>query len=98
MEHTATIVAQTQQTKPEALAIIAAALKIPVTGVATAHSYIRLARGGRVEVEIPKFGESLPLTIDVYSRRSAAEARASAQNVLELVATATGWQIEHLHA
>ncbi|MBB5639751.1 hypothetical protein [Cryobacterium roopkundense] len=97
MEYSATIVAQTYQTKPEALAIIAAALALPVTGTATAHSYISLARGGRVEVEIPKFGESLPLAIDVYSRRSAAEARTSAQNVLEILTTATGWQIEHLH-
>jgi len=97
MEHAATIVAQTHQTKPEALAIIAAALKLGVTGAASAHSYISLPRGARVEVEIPKFGESLPLTIDVYSRRSAADARATAQNVLQVLATATGWQIDHLH-
>jgi len=96
MEHSATIVAQTHQTKPEALAIIAAALELPVTGAATPHTYIALGRGCRLEVEIPKFGESLPLTIDIYSRRSAAAARLSAQNVLDVLTTATGWQIEHL--
>jgi len=97
MTFTATIVAQVQRTKPEALWAIAAALGTEITGATGANAYIALPDGGRVEVEIPKFGESLPLAIDVVDPRGEAEARASAQNVLHLLEQSTGWQIDHLH-
>ena len=97
MTFTATIVAQVQRTKPEALWAIATALNTKVEGPSGANAFIALPDGGRVEVEIPKFGESLPLTIDVIDARSQAAARASAQNILDLLEQSTGWQIDHLH-
>jgi hypothetical protein len=97
MTFTATIVAQVQRTKPDALWAIATALSTEVTDSTGAHAYIALADGGRVEVEVPKFGESLPLAIDVVDVRGEAEARASAQNILDLLEQSTGWQVDHLH-
>ena len=97
MIFTATIVAQIQSTKPDALQAIAAALHTEVHNPSGANAYIALADGGRIEVEIPKFGESLPLTIDVVNTRGAAEARAAAATLLDVLHRATGWEIAHLH-
>ncbi|MDJ0376472.1 hypothetical protein [Cryobacterium sp. PH31-L1] len=98
MTFTATIVAQVQRTKPDALWAIATALSTRVEEETGANAFIALPDGGRIDVEIPKFGESLPLTIDVVDARSQAEARASAQNILDLLEQSTGWQVDHLHA
>ncbi|TFB68432.1 hypothetical protein [Cryobacterium sp. Hz9] len=97
MTYTATIVAQVQSTKPDALWAIATALNTQVENQTGANAFIALPDGGRVEVEIPKFGESLPLTIDVVDARSQGAARASAQNILDLLEQSTGWQVDHLH-
>ena len=97
MTFTATIVAQIQSTKPDALWAIATALSTQVENQTGANAFIALPNGGRVDVEIPKFGESLPLTIDVVDTRSQIEARASAQNILDLLEQSTGWQVDHLH-
>lgn len=96
MSFTSTIVAQVQSTKPDALRTLATALTTIVQQETGAHAYIALPHG-RVDVEIAKFGESLPLTIDITDERSQPEARQSAQNVLTLLAELTGWDIEHLH-
>ncbi|WEO78858.1 hypothetical protein BJQ94_07445 [Cryobacterium sp. SO2] len=97
MDHVATIVADTHATKPEALGIIALTLDAAVQGAQTAHAFVALPHGGRVEVDIPKFGEAPPLAIDVYDPRGAAEARAAAQSLLDLLAASTGWPLHHLH-
>jgi len=97
MDHVATLVADTHATKPEALGIIAAALDAPVQGAHTAHAFVALPGGGRVEVDIPKFGEAPPLAIDVHDARGPGEARAAAQSLLELLAEATAWPLHHLH-
>ncbi|WP_130178286.1 hypothetical protein [Cryobacterium sp. SO1] len=97
MDHVATIVADIHATKPEALGIIAAALDASVQGAHTASACVPLPHGGRVEVDIPKFGEAPPLAIDVHDPRGEAEARSSAQSLLELLSGATAWPLHHLH-
>lgn len=97
MDHVATIVADIHATKPEALAVIAATLDAPVQGAHTAAPFVGLPHGGRVEVEIPKFGEAPPLAIDVYDPRGAAEARAAAAALLASLTDVVGWPVHHLH-
>ena len=97
MDYVATLVADAHVTKPEALGIIAAALDAPVQGAHTAHPFVAMPSGSRVEVDIPKFGEAPPLAIDVHDPRGEAEARASAQSLLELLTGATAWPLHHLH-
>jgi len=97
MDHVATIVADIHATKPEALGIIAAALDATVQGAHTASAFVALPGGGRVEVEIPKFGEAPPLAIDVHDPRGEAEARSAAQSLLELLSGATAWPLHLLH-
>lgn len=97
MDHVATLVADIHATRPEALGIIAAALDASVQGARTASPWIALPGGGRIEVDIPKFGEAPPLAIDVYDPRGEAEARAAAQALLEVLEGTTAWPLHHLH-
>ncbi|MBC7442582.1 MAG: hypothetical protein H7311_08695 [Ramlibacter sp.] len=94
MDYLATIVAQAHVTKPDALRLIALAAGSSVEGAATAHPFVPLVGGGRVEVEIPKFGESPPLAIDVYSPRGLDEARALARSLQGALAGLTDWPTE----
>jgi hypothetical protein len=97
MDHVATLVADASATRPEALGIIAAVLDVSVQGAHTAHAWVPLPHGGRVEVDIPKFGEAPPLAIDVYDPRGPVEARTAAQWLLDLLADSTSWRLHHLH-
>jgi len=58
MDYLATIVVQAHVTKPDALRLIAQAAGSTVKDAGTAHPFVPLVGGGRVEVEIPKFGEA----------------------------------------
>lgn len=98
MSFTATIVAQVQSTKPDALFAIATALGTQIQNAAGANAFIALPNDGRIDVEIPKFGESLPLTIDVLNTHGQAAARACAENIRDLLEQSTGWQVDHMHA
>ncbi|HSP52715.1 MAG TPA: hypothetical protein VLO00_07455 [Cryobacterium sp.] len=94
MDYSATIVAQAHVTKPDALRLIAAAAGSTVQDAGTAHPFVPLVGGGRVEVEIPKFGEAPPLAIDVYSPHGASQALASALSLQAALAGVTDWPTE----
>jgi hypothetical protein len=96
MDHVVTLVADIHATRPEALAVIAAVLDAPVQGAHTAHAWVPLPHGGRVEVDIPKFGEAPPLAIDVYDPRGEAQARAAAAALLKALTESTSWPLHHL--
>ncbi len=96
MDYTATIVLHAAVTKPEALEAVAAALGSTVQGLGTAFAFVPIVTGGRVEVDIPKFGEAPPLAVDVYDHRSVAFATESALRLKAALETTTGWQIEYI--
>lgn len=57
-----------------------------------------LASGDWAEVDIPKFGEAPPLTIDVYSLTSVASAESSAAALMAQLIAHTGWRIQSMPA
>ena len=95
-DSTATIVVDAAITKLEALDAIAAAVGTPVHGVGSRMTFVSLPHGGRVEVNIPKFGEAPPLAIDITDPRGATEARRAAQWLLDLLVATQGWPVHHL--
>ncbi|TFD53981.1 hypothetical protein E3T55_04640 [Cryobacterium frigoriphilum] len=97
MQTVATIIVNATITKPEALDAIAAALGCAVQDAGTARPFVPLPHGGRVVVDIPKFGEAPPLAIDVSDPRGATESRLAAQALLDRLTASTGWHIHHLH-
>jgi hypothetical protein len=96
MDYIATLVADTHATKPEALGIIAAALDAEVQGAHTAHPFVAMPGGSRIEVDIPKFGEAPPLAIDVHDPRGETEARSAAETLLAALTAATAWPLHRL--
>ncbi|TFC94648.1 MULTISPECIES: hypothetical protein [Cryobacterium] len=94
MDYSATIVVQAHVTKPDALRMIAQAAGSTVHDAATARPFVPLVGGGRVEVEIPKFGEAPPLAIDVFSPHSDEQARVSALTLQAALVTVTDWPME----
>ena len=95
MDFQATIIVAAAVTKPDALTAISRVLGSPVQGAA-AHPFVALPHGGRVLVEVPKFGEAPPLAIDVFDPRGQEQARAAADALLLALEGATGWPIHHL--
>lgn len=51
-------------TAPDALAAVARALGTAVVGAGTAEAHVRFA-GGRARVVVAKFGDEVPVTVDV---------------------------------
>lgn len=93
----ATLVVHEAITKLEALDAMAAALQVPIQRPGTSRPFVVVGEDSWAEVEIPKFGEAPPLSIDVYSANSAdAEARALA--LMPLLASSTGWAISPMFA
>jgi hypothetical protein len=94
---TATIIVDAAITKLEALDAIAAAVGSPVRGAGSATPHVALPDGGRIVVDIPKFGEAPPLAIDITIPGGVLEARLAAQTLRESLASTTGWSVHHLH-
>lgn len=91
--HVATLVADVAVNKLDALAVIAAATDGRVVGARTPEAAVALPSGARVEIDIPKFGEPPPLTLDVVSTRDAFDALEQALHLRDLLVSTTGWPI-----
>ena len=92
----ATVVADTATTKLDALTIIANAAEGVISDAGTPRAAVALPSGARALIEIPKFGEPPPLTIDVLSTDSADAARSEAESLREVIAAVTGWEVRVL--
>ena len=94
----ATLVVHEAITKLEALDAMAETLRVPIQRPATSRPFVVVGQDSWAEVEIPKFGEAPPLSIDVYSANSAADAEARALALMALLAAAKGWAISPMFA
>ena len=90
--HTASIVIDAATTASDALAALALALETAVNDADTARPYVQLETDAWAEVDVPKFQEAPPLTIDVYSTVGADHARDRATLAASALTTSTGWR------
>ena len=65
MTHTTTLVTDVFLSKAEALETLSKLLEQPVDASDPANAIIWLPEGVVLTIEVPKFGEDLPLTLDV---------------------------------
>ncbi|MBB2976153.1 hypothetical protein FHX49_001723 [Microbacterium endophyticum] len=97
----ATLVASDAVDKLSALDAVARAVGAAVVGPATSHPTVPLADDVWVVIEIPKFGEPPPLTIDVHAVAGRAAAQSHALALMETLQQETTWTIitdfERLH-
>lgn len=89
----ATIVADTATNKLDALAILSAASDGTIVGRDTPDVHLVLQSGSWAVIDIPKFGEPPPLTIDISSRGNEHHASAEAAAVSASLSRATGWSV-----
>ncbi|WP_207455685.1 hypothetical protein [Desertivibrio insolitus] len=88
----ATLVVDVALSRIDALAVIALAMDVPVTGAGTMDAHVRLPGGERAYVEIPRFGDPPPLAIDVVSDESEEAARTAALELRMLLSNTVGWE------
>ncbi|MBA8816363.1 hypothetical protein FHX48_001436 [Microbacterium halimionae] len=97
----ATLVASDAVDKLSALDAVARAVGAPIVGPATSQPRIFLADDVWVVIEIPKFGEPPPLTIDVHAVEGRGVAQGHALALMETLQLETTWTIitdfERLH-
>lgn len=94
----ATLVVDEAITKLEAFDAIAEVLHVSVQHPGTRRPFVRVGEDAWAEIEIPKFGEAPPLSIDVYSVNSVADAEARALTLLAQLAASRSWMIRPMFA
>jgi hypothetical protein len=67
MTHTITLVGDVYVSKTEALHALSALFDTPINDSNPAHAVLNLGGGVVLSIEVPKFGEDLPLTVDLSS-------------------------------
>ena len=92
MTHTTTLVADVHVSKTEALDALSGLLGEPVDNTDPSHAVIRLNDDVVVSIEVPKFGEDLPLTIDLIGPRQAA-VDVVAESVTKLAQQKLSWTL-----
>lgn len=76
--------------RTEALELLESALGVRASGGNLAENYFSLGDDVRLSIEIPKFGEDLPLTLD-FSGTNPALLRKQAMEVSAMVKESLGW-------
>ena len=92
MTHTTTLVADVYVSKTEALDALSALLGEPVDNADPSHAVIRVDDDVVVSIEVPKFGEDLPLTIDLIGPHQAA-VDAAVESVTKLAQQELSWTL-----
>jgi hypothetical protein len=92
---TISLVTDVYLSKTEALNALSQCLQLPISDAGSADPWLQLERGVGLHIEVPKFGEDLPLTLDVtghHSEHVEAVSHALQQNLNSLL----GWSVSRL--
>ena len=92
---TVTLVTSVFLSKAEALAVLEEALDTPWNIDDPSDVTLPLALGVVLSIEIPKFGEDLPLTLDLHHADESA-LRVVANQVTHTLETTLGWSIHEI--
>jgi hypothetical protein len=92
---TVTLVTSVFLSKAEALAVLEEALDAPWNIDDPSDVTLPLALGVVLSIEIPKFGEDLPLTLDLYHADESA-LRVVADQVTHTLEATLGWSIHEI--
>ena len=92
---TVTLVTSVCLSKAEALAVLEEALEAPWNIDDPSDVTLPLAQGVVLSIEIPKFGEDLPLTLDLHHGEDSV-LREVAARVTRTLETTLGWSIHEI--
>ena len=92
MTHSITLVSDIYLSKTEALRALSELLGVPVNDSEPSNAVLDLDGGVVLSIEVPKFGEDLPLTIDLSSLDESALA-IIAREVTDEIVSKLSWSV-----
>jgi len=92
---TVSLVTDVFLSKREALSLLAETLRLPVKDTDSAEPWLALEAGVALHIEIPKFGDDLPLTLDLTGGNREQVEAASDSLTATLIQT-LGWNVARL--
>lgn len=78
--------------KREALSALSSVLRLPILEQASADPYLVIEPGVELRIEVPKYGEDLPLTLDLHGAQPR-RLRDVACSLTETMASTLGWSL-----
>lgn len=93
--HTITLVTDVFLSKAEALAVLGEALDVSWNTDDPGDVTLPVGHGGVLTIEVPKFGEDLPLTLDLHHSDSD-ELQVIADDVTATLERTLGWSVHHI--
>ena len=93
--HTLTLVTSVYLSKAEALAVLEEALDAPWNTEDPSDVTLPLDQGVVLSIEVPKFGEDLPLTLDLHHPEESV-LREVTDQVTHTLETTLGWAIHEI--
>ena len=93
--HTVTLVTSVFLSKAEALAVLEEALDVPWNTDDPSDVTLMLDQGVSLTIEVPKFGEDLPLTLDLHHDDEGV-LRGAADQVTQVLETSLGWSLHEI--
>ena len=97
MTHTVTLVSDVYVSKAEALAALSALLGVPINDGDRSNAVLDLAGGVVLSIEVPKFGEDLPLTLDLTGSIESAVSEVS-NGLIQAAGQGLGWVLRMVEA
>lgn len=92
-QYLAALVCHESLTKRDALRQLRASLGYALRNADSANPVLTLSSSSWLTIEIPKFGEAPPLTLDVWSSESRDDAEAHALELSSQIAENLGWHV-----
>ena len=92
MTHTVTLVSDVYVSKAEALTELSTLLGVPINDGDRSNAVLDLAGGVVLSIEVPKFGEDLPLTIDLSGEDPTTLERVT-DDVIEQAGEGLSWSL-----
>ncbi len=92
MMHTTTLVTDVYLSKTEALDALSEVFEVSINTTNPSNAVLDLAGGVVLSIEVPKFGEDLPLTIDLSASDPEA-LRAATYHVIDRIGEELPWSV-----
>lgn len=89
---TLSLVSDVFLSKREALSALSSALRLPILEQGSADPYVVIEPGIELHIEVPKYGEDLPVTLDLYGAHLG-QLRDVSRSLTETVAATLGWSL-----
>jgi hypothetical protein len=90
--HTITLVTDVYVSKQEALHQLSGVLGVPVNDSDPSNAVLDLDGGVVLSIEVPKFGEDLPLTLDLTGRREG-DVNKAADDLIARLGRELSWSV-----